>query len=161
MNVSKPVFVSAILLSILSAVMISQVFSVVTDGGNPFDTIWEAISGLESRVETLEEQSPPPGFLSAPAYDSGWVAFNPGQGVTLEHNLGTRELFVYMVGLHIDHDVVHQMAYGSDSYLDRDDNLYKEWGARWWLPSDNTIYVSRRQADLWWQEIRVYIWVIS
>lgn len=162
MNVSKPVFVSAILLTVLSTLMISQVFSVVADSGNPFEMIWEAISGLEGRVETLEEQSPPPGFLSAPAYDSGWVAFNPGQTViTLEHNLGTRELFVYMVGLHIDHDVVHQFAYGSDSYLDRNDDLYKDWGARWRLSDDNTINVIRGQQDLWWQEIRVYIWVIS
>ena len=71
--------------------------SVATEGGNPFDQIWDAFNGLESRVETLEEQSIPQGFVTAPAYDTGWTNFGgSGGNLYVEHNLNTRDILVYM-----------------------------------------------------------------
>jgi len=153
MNVSKSVLVGVILLSILSTVAISQVFSVVTDGGNPFDAIWQAISGLEARVETLEGQSPPQGFMTAPAYDSGWVAITADTYLTLTHNLGTKELFVYMVGKDIT-GTIGTMFYGSDL----DDGLWR--GAYFRINAENTIDIRRLADDAVWVEVRVYIWII-
>jgi hypothetical protein len=154
MNISKRVMVGAILLSMLSAMMISQAFSVVTDSGNPFDVIWEAISGLDSRVETLEAQSPPQGFTSAPAYDSGWTAIS--ERVVLNHGLGTKSLFVYMVGRTDPSlaDYVHQAFYGMCDYNG------EAQGARWTLLDDNRIEVLRGPQDTYWHEFRVYIWIL-
>ena len=71
--------------------------SVATDGGNPFDRLWAALSGLESRVEALEEQSIPQGFVTAPAYDTGWTNFGgSGGNLYVEHNLNTRDILVYI-----------------------------------------------------------------
>lgn len=101
-----------------------------SDGGNPFDSIWEAIQGLQSgmewthveietlhedvqilnnsvvelqskvntleaRVEELEGQMLPQGFVSVPAYDSGWTTATVGWNC-FEHNLGTTEVFLHI-----------------------------------------------------------------
>ena len=131
--------------------------SVASDGGNPFDALWNAFNGLESRIEALENQSPPLGFMGAPAYDSGWQAVSPG-GVICEHNLGTDELFVYMVGRWVNSDL-HQMYNGGFAYY-YDGEWYND-GASWWALSINQIQAHRAPDDMRWEEIRVYIWVIS
>ncbi len=131
--------------------------SMASNGGNPFDQIWEAFYGLESRIEVLENQSLPLGFMGPPAYDSGWMAVSPG-GVICEHNLGTNELFVYMVGRWVNSDL-HQMLYGGFAYY-YDGEWYND-GASWWAQSINQILVHRAPDDIRWEEIRVYIWVIS
>jgi len=177
MNVSKPMFVSAILLTVLSTLMISQVVSVVADSGNPFDLIWEAIEDLQAQIDEIElipgpqgeqgpvgppgpqgEQGPqgPPGF-GAPNYDSGWMVFEPRIQL-LDHGLGTMELIVYMVGkVEVATEpfyAVHQTHLGSEH--DGDDTL----GAGWVLVDENSILVSRGGEDTMWEDFRVYIWVI-
>lgn len=137
--------------------LVGTMFSVMaTDGGNPFSVIWEAISGLESRVEALEEQSQPQGFMSAPAYDSGWMALSPG-GIICEHNLGTYDLFVYVVGRWEWSDA-HQLLYGGIAYYYEGD-WYNE-GAWWHALSIDEILVNRGTEDVRWEEVRVYIWII-
>ncbi len=138
--------------------MITQVSNVMaTDGvGNPFTMIWEAITGLESRVETLEDrvealedqQSLPQGFISAPAYDSGWVSIAPAQYLTLSHNLNTVEVFVYLLGRNESggiHQITHEM-----------------YGVQIWSLDDSDITLWRHGLDyIYWHQVRVMIWKIS
>lgn len=111
MNVSKPLFISVILLGSVSGLLISHVFNVMAAGGhyrgNPLHEIWEAVTelqtevdALEERVQTLEAQSLPEGFATAPAYDSGWVFMGDPypDPQTLYHNLGTTDVLVYIIG---------------------------------------------------------------
>jgi hypothetical protein len=85
-----------------------------------------------------------PGFLVAPAYDSGWVPMPAVPEQTFVHGLGTTEVFVYVIGR--DPEVsIHQLLYGD--YL------------RWYL-TDNEITVDRDYGQLW-EEVRIQIWKIS
>ncbi len=127
--------------------------SMAIDAGNPFGLLWEAFYGLEARVEALEGQSPPQGFMTAPAYDSGWQAITAGTYLTLTHNLGTKELFVYMVGKDTT-GTIGTMFYGSDL----EDGLWR--GAYFRINAENTIDIRRLADDAVWVEVRVYIWVI-
>jgi len=154
--------------------------SMATDGGNPFDMIWEAIQDLQTQIDEIEltpgpqgpqgEQGPPgpqgpPGEFGAPDYDSGWIPIEPGSSEMVTHNLGTNELFVYMIGRYpvwlpdpdIWTHVVHQIGIGTDS--DGDDQT----GVAWWLyddADDDTMWVMRKGDDADWLEFRVYIWII-
>jgi len=80
MNVSKPVLISVVFLGVITGLTISQVFNVIaTDGGgNPFTTVWEAIYGLQSRVEALEVRVPRKGYISVSP-----VAFMPVYGTAM------------------------------------------------------------------------------
>jgi len=127
--------------------------SMATDGGNPFVALWDAVYGLESRIEALENQSPPLGFMGAPAYDSGWQAITADSYLTLTHNLGTKELFVYMIGKDVT-GTIGTMFYGSDL----EDGSWR--GAYFRIDAENTIDIRRLPDDAVWQEVRVYIWVI-
>jgi len=122
--------------------------TVATDGGNPFDSLWEVLCGLESRIEALEEQSLPQGFVTAPAYDSGWVTIEPDETLTLSHNLNTTEVFVYLIGKWGYNAKIHQRAYGS----------VDSWGAFWYDLDSKRIRVNRRTNDGTWDYIRVMIW---
>lgn len=71
--------------------------------GSPWDRVWTAISGLETRVETLENQLPQQGYITAPAYDSGWILVPwGGDGgwsfwgnyIIVTHGLGTTNVIV-------------------------------------------------------------------
>lgn len=124
--------------------------SVATDGGNPFDRIWDAFFGLESRVEALEEQSIPEGFVSTPAYDSGWVDVDSGYN-WLIHGLNTTEVFVYVqsrgewfMGFAISYNV-----------------RYGEW--LWWVVTDNAIgvVIENPPDEYVYDEIRVRMWLIQ
>jgi len=173
MNVSKPVFVGAILVSFLSAMMISQVFNAIAfdGGGNPFDGVWEAIEDLQTQIDEIEltpgPQGPigpqglqgPPGGFGAPDYDSGWVSFESVSS-SLDHGLGTKNLFVYLVGrqfslLEPAGWRTHQKKIGTD---DDGDDL---WGVYWSLIDENTIYVQRAFDEWRWEYFRVYIWIIQ
>ncbi len=123
-----------------------QFITMASDGGNPFDA-------LESRIEALEAQAPPSGFLTAPAYDSGWQAITADTYLTLTHNLGTKELFVYMVGKD-SFGSIGTMFYGSDL----ENGTWR--GAYFRITAENSIDIRRLVDDGVWVEVRVYIWVI-
>ena len=52
-----------------------------------------------------------PGFLVAPAYDSGWVNMTNKQTAILQHDLGTTDVVVYIMG-RTSEGVIHQRYYG-------------------------------------------------
>lgn len=55
-----------------------------------------------------------PGFLVAPAFDSGWVGnwtLDEFYVINLTHGLNTTEVFVYAVG-RFENESIHQFAYG-------------------------------------------------
>ena len=116
--------------------------------GNPFDALWDAFSGLESRIEALEEQPlPQQGFLTAPAFDSGWESVGEGGEIVFAHDLGTTEVFVYLVGRDIDDTLgIHQYEYAG---------MY--W-AYWHKLDSNNISVTAYPGS--WDEVRVMIWRI-
>jgi hypothetical protein len=78
-----------------------------------FQAVWEAIFGVQDDVANLQAQvadlqaqidafePETPVGLPAADYDSGWIQIWSGasgiqlHGVTVEHNLGTSDLFVY------------------------------------------------------------------
>lgn len=124
--------------------LIGTMFNVMASdgGGSPWDKVWTVISGLESRVETLEGQLPQQGFLTAPAYDSGWVDVIPAFHY-FEHSLGTTEVFVYLQG-----------HFWRDGVLSIENHGEFDW---MWL---NTTHISVHPGhDV--DQIRVMIWKIS
>jgi len=100
-----------------------------------------------------------PGGFGAPDYDSGWLPISPGGWLDLTHNLGTTELFVYMIGKSHFTENIHQMYLGLETYY----NPGLEERGAWWLVNDwNEIRVIRGAEDSGtWANVRVYIWVIS
>jgi len=146
-------------LTVVSVAVISfllgTMFNVMAkdSGGNPWDKVWTAISGLESRIETLENQSLPQGFINAPAYDSGWMRLPFDSWINLTHNLNTTELSVYMIGR--NSFGVHQIKYGGDFWYTPTTIFYD--GAWWRNLSNTTILIINRS----WTDIRVMIWKIS
>ena len=88
-----------------------------------------------------------------PGFDSGWI--NAGMGaedITLTHNLGTRDLFVYIYYRMEDPGIpspdfkqTHNIR-ASESY--------------WEAYDYNEINIRFSNTDYAWQEIRVLIWVI-
>lgn len=114
---------------------------------------------LQIRVTSLEENLMlPHGFVSAPAYDSGWVSLpNGSPGVTLQHGLNTKEVFVYMIGKSPE-DVIHIYKYGWDWANTR------MTGAYWFNLTDTEITVWRGRDDYLlrdnWDQTRIMIWKI-
>lgn len=123
--------------------------SMATDGGNPFNSLWNAIFGLESRVETLEEQSLPQGFVTAPAYDSGWMNVAEGTSIDLEHGLGTTELFVYVLQK-FPTGLINQIGV----------NEAGEYGVQWWSYSTVLRLIRGVGTPDASDSIRVMIWRI-
>ncbi len=76
--------------------------------GKPFQAIWNAITGLQDKINNIQlipgpqglkgdqgiqgEQGLsgelPIGFLSSPAFDSGWVELSQGTVIDVPHNVG-------------------------------------------------------------------------
>jgi len=100
-------------------------------------------------------QGPPglgvePGYLVAPAYDSGWQ-ITPAPGIYgFQHDLNTTEIFVYILA--IDYD---------DGWGGPHQVMYGEW--MWWrMISENTVYVHVESTNLEpYNALRVMIWKIS
>lgn len=115
----------------VTSFLIGTIFSAMaTEGGNPFEKIWETITGLQSemetledRIETLEEQSLPQGFMNAPAYDSGWVVeYSPGSIYkTFEHGLNTTDVLVYIVRNDTNRGI-NQVWYGENVWFNLTEN---------------------------------------
>ena len=161
--------------------------SMASDGGNPWNRVWEEIyvlqSGmewthveietlhedvqildnsvvelqskvntLEARVEELEGQMLPQGFVSAPAYDSGWISIDEAVETVFTHNLETREVFVYLIGKDLDQGYeINQRWYGVDG----------TGGAFWYKLDSNNITIKRGSNSVTWDYVRVMIWRIQ
>ena len=95
----------------------------------------------------------PAGSFPNPDYDSGWVTTTDA-GATINHNLGTKELFVYMIGK--TGDKIHQLDFGTDMIITEGDLF--EYGAYWETDGENTILIWRGVDDSFWVEVRVLIW---
>jgi len=109
---------------------------------------------VEGYVETMLT-----GYVNPPAYDSGWVKIDAGQVITLTHNLGTTNLFVYMIGRAggVGHSI-HQSYYGGGRNGDNALGCILKGG------TTTTISVERRLGDgsynPRWEYVRVMIWRI-
>lgn len=84
----------------------------------------------------------PSGAIGLPAYDSGWL-YSDGEYITLNHNLGTTELFVYFVGKD-GHGISH-LGYGLED------------GA--WFDLNATHLTAYGRYSM--KYIRVRIWIIQ
>jgi len=94
---------------------------------------------LFSTMQTRTDHS-----IGPPDYDSGWVSIPIApQTLTLTHNLGTTEVFVYLIGNDSHPYGIHQWS-----------------GAGWCNLTDTTIDVRRWAEDRYLQG-RVMIWKIE
>ena len=118
--------------------------------------------GLQGIQGPQGEQGEPglgvePGFLVAPAYDSGWVNMTNIKAATLQHNLGTTDVLVYVMG-RTDDGVIHQRYYGQ-TY---DPGIAGFKGFFWNDLTENEITLVRgHSSHHYWEYIRVMIWKIS
>ncbi|MCZ2808859.1 MAG: hypothetical protein O2V44_05850 [Candidatus Bathyarchaeota archaeon] len=88
-----------------------------------------------------------PGFVNAPAYDSGWASIPLGGTKVFQHDLNTTELLVFVVGNSSEWGI-NQVMYGEDVY--------------WYHLSDNEISVFRKGVFPYrYEEVRVMIWKIA
>lgn len=122
-------------------------------------TLQTTIAALESRIAALEA----PGFMKAPAYDSGWLSIAQTEIKTLTHNLNTdpSKLLVYIVGWYGAGagGVVHQCWYGGDSFFSGSTINY--YGLMLYALTNTEITVYRLQHDILWPQVRVQIWIIQ
>jgi len=141
------VIMSIAVVSFLFGTMFNFTTTVTGDSGSPWDRVWTRMDEIQSRVEILEEQSLPQGFVKAPAYDSGWTTISAiTRKVTLTHNLGTTEVFVYIMGRQFRADSIHQWHDGDD--------------VGYWYDLDiSQITISGRKGSMW-DQVRVMIWKI-
>ncbi len=95
-GIQKTTFAVGLILAILASSMLStaittQLMVVQGPKGDKGDTGPQGPAG-PAGVFTVKNLS---GWLSAPAYDSGWVLTNSSRQIWLVHNLGTVEVLVY------------------------------------------------------------------
>jgi len=122
---------------------------------------------LSESLETLEDLSEV-GFTT-PDYDSYWMTIDQGDSVEVNHNLGTTNLLVYLIGEY-DDNYTHQYAYGGNEerYIEYEMipgefyyNAVERFGTlgAWWrTDGQDKIIVFRPGHDDYWHEFRVLIW---
>lgn len=114
-----------------------------------------------------------PGFLVAPAYDSGWLqnwtaddlVYARAYSINLTHGLNTTEVLVYMIGRlnattkPFENGSIHQFSYG---WL-FDPGLGGGFYGVFWILTDNNIVLYRGYPDnaFSWSEVRVMLWKIT
>jgi hypothetical protein len=95
-----------------------------------------------------------------PDYDSGWVDLPIRSSITLTHNLGTRDLYVYMIGRFGDD--THNHAVGGDYWYDTSISEYRGRGAYWYTEGVNSMKIHHYRGDerfaYNWGEVRVLAW---
>jgi uncharacterized coiled-coil protein SlyX len=108
------------------------------------------IADLETQLIILNATK-----LGKPDYDSDWVSINKGQSLIFDHNLGTTDVLIYMIGYDIDATrYINQIKYGGDS-----DWPYG-YGASWSELTSTTVKVTRGGDDPDWDYVRVMAWKI-
>jgi len=133
--------------------------SVYGTSGDPINKT-ELLLDLQDRVEALENQTVPLGYIGPPAYDSGWVSISQPGSETLTHNLGTTNVHVYMTGYSEAYYKTNHAFYGSEMYYTMTGDLIR-YGAYWCVLTSTTIDVVRLTDDPSWEQIRVQMWIIQ
>lgn len=97
----------------------------------------------------------PPGGLGSPDFDSGWTSISPGQVITLNHNLGTDNVLIFLYGRPVG-GLPHIQYLGGESYatLGVESNL----GAYWFGLDQNSVQVTRWAQDYNWEQFRLLVW---
>jgi hypothetical protein len=133
----------------LNASLTSQINVLMTQ----MVTMNATIVDLGSRIATLES----PGFMKAPAYDSGWLDISQGQTMTLTHNLNTdpAKLFFYVLGKSNSFQI-HQMYYGGENTASNGHD-----GLLACFLTSTQIDLCRWPDDPYWEQVRVQIWIIQ
>ena len=106
---------------------------------------------LEARLEELEQQQPGTSGLGEPDFDSDWIKISTGY-TNINHNLGTSDLLVYVIGRGGSFGT-HQWSYGGRWSPFHDGHL-----GLYWSTSPDRIKLYRYPNDQNWEEVRVVIW---
>jgi hypothetical protein len=169
-GISKTVFAAGLIVAILASSLISVVAMTQLSGslglkgakGDKGDSGIAGATGSTGATGAVGAAALPgmqgvQGLrgLSKPDYDSGWISIAPGQTMTLVHALNTTNVFVYMVGMDADMNLL-QSDYGWN--LGGSADLH--YGAAWDTLNTSSINVMRGAYDSNWALIRVMIWKI-
>ena len=175
------IIISVAVASFLIGTMFSTNY-LAMGGGKP-NPVWEAIYDLQAKVNSLtntvtEQQAQISELqtlvdimnatkLGKPDYDSGWTSIASAQILMFTHNLGTKELLVYVIGKDSVSDWnpstgdytwnigINQWVYGSGADCGNVDR-----GLYWMHLDETTIQVRRGEDDIKWDEVRVMLWKI-
>jgi len=149
-GISQTVFIGGLVFAIVTSSLLSTLVATqwgIAQGpkGDKGDTGPQGEQGPQGPADvfTVENLS---GWLSAPAYDSGWV-LSDGEWVTLNHNLGTTEVLVHLIGNDVDEEYgksINHYGYG----------MYVMW------QNLNTTHIEV-YVDGYAQYARVQLWKIS
>lgn len=155
-GISKTVFISGIIIAILASSLLSTVVSMNYARGPKGD---KGDTGSQGTQGPQGEQGPAvnfsisnmTGWLSAPAYDSGWIDPKvPTPPFIFQHNLNTRNLYVYVIGKYVINATtyeIHQVKYGEAIF--------------WKILSENTIEIYVNMGYDIYTYFRVMLWKIS
>jgi uncharacterized protein YdcH (DUF465 family) len=173
---------------VLSLFIVTSAYS--KKNNNPFDRIWETVNKLIERVTTIEEQNyqaqiydletmiyeledriktvednPTSVSFPEPDYDSGWVPLNNWPFyATLTHNLGTYDIFIYIIGGRggvpgeDEGARMHQIGLFGDK--SNPGTTLRDDGVEWNAKDENSIFLIRGPTDQNWDYGRVFIWKI-
>jgi hypothetical protein len=103
-----------------------------------------------------------------PDYDSGWVTIpdtSTGADIlTLTHNLGTKDIIVYMIGKDV-WGFTHTKNIGGSWWFPQPSiEAGAQTGAYWVASNDDEISIWRESGDFWnsqgWVSVRCLIWEI-
>jgi hypothetical protein len=116
---------------------------------NSIEVYRQPDDGVADRIRVSVGVAP-----SAPDYDSGWLDINPGQTMTISHNLGITATDL-TVSLWFSGTVrgIHQFGYGGLAV----DGPHKMLGAHWQNLTDNTVQVIRHPDDTDVEQVRVVV----
>jgi len=125
-------------------------------------TLSSQVSALNVQVSQLqgtiaEMESVPVVGINTPDFDSGWITYGDpgwdGSYLYVMHNLGTQNIFVYLLGREgVDYNP-YQMVLEKDPYDDH------KLGILWYAYGYDTLLV-RRNPESEWTMIRALIWAL-
>jgi hypothetical protein len=107
------------------------------------------IAELESEIAILNATK-----LGEPDWQR-WVTIPPGQYASYQHNLGTTDVLVYVVGYDYDGYGYHQINYGGDSTA-----IGSTHGIWWYDLTVAEVTIYRLPDDVRWDLIHIMIWKI-
>lgn len=120
----------------------------------------DRISELETRIAILEECGKDCTMeFPKPDYDSGWHPIDPGQHLTLQHNLNTMEYLVYVIKNEASPTEFHNFGTGGAFIEDYMTDIKISAGTRW-NAARNSITVHRYPDDSVSNYVRVMLWKI-